>query len=162
MTMDFDVALTCSDNCVSLLCSQTTFILEDNLDMRLEVGAGSDSQELLIKDTISTQRGNLDGHSFCGERSYALTNNQPWLTLVGSTLTITSNSVDDTQEEIESQIIVSLALDDSVYTVINFKATLYSDDPAIATTAVCNSVTLQRPDRLEDMQIAYGSGSRVT
>ena len=129
--------------------------------MFLEVGTGSDFQVLAIKDSISSQRGSGDGLSFCGERTYQLTNNKPWLTLVGSTLTINSSSIEDTQEVVESQIIVTLVRDSSIVATIDFEATIYSDDPNIATRIECNSVSVLRPNQLEDMQIAYGSDLRV-
>ena len=40
------------------------------LEMRLEVGTGTKSQDLAIKDSVSSERGNADGLSFCGERTY--------------------------------------------------------------------------------------------
>ena len=52
-------------------------------------------------------------------------------------------------------------IDDSVSTTIDFTATLYSDDPKITERIDCNSVTVERPDRLEDMHIAYGSDLKV-
>ena len=50
-------------------------------------------------------------------------------------------------------------MDDTVTTTINFLATLYSDDPSIASRMNCDSITVLRPNDLEDMQIAYGSDS---
>ena len=71
-------------------CGVTTFITESVQDIFILQGAGTDTLELNILDTISQSYGNMDGSSFCGERSYSLTSNPSWLAIDDGELQITS------------------------------------------------------------------------
>ena len=93
MTVDFDVALTCSDNCISLLCSQTNFDLSLILDSyEIDLGADSRSYTLVALDDISKRYGSKDGQTFCGARTFTLEGNPEWVSVEGDQLTLTSSS----------------------------------------------------------------------
>ena len=74
-------------------CNDTDFI-EDNVInlMRVAINSGTETQTLSIEDTISKNYGNLDGTSYCGDRTYVLIHEPDWLTLDNGVLTITSIS----------------------------------------------------------------------
>ena len=93
MTVDFDTALTCSDNCVSLLCSQTIFDLSSILDLyEIDLGDESRSYTLVVLDDVSNRYGSKDGQTFCGARNFELEGNPEWVSVQGDQLTLTSLS----------------------------------------------------------------------
>ena len=93
MTVDFDTALTCSDNCVSLLCSQTIFDFSSILDSyEIDLGAESRSYTLVVLDDVSNRYGSKDGQTFCGARNFELEGNPEWVSLQGNQLTLNSLS----------------------------------------------------------------------
>ena len=82
--------------------------------MRVAINTGTDTQTLSIEDTISKYYGNLDGTSYCGDRTYTLDHEVEWLTFENDVLTISSVDQLD-EEEIEfPRIIVTLNSNDTV------------------------------------------------
>ena len=105
MTVDFDVALTCSDNCVSLLCSQTIFDLTSILDSyEIDLGSESKSYSLVALDDVSKRYGSKDGQTFCGARNFELEGNPEWVSVQGNQLTLTSISDMDAIFEVTDMI----------------------------------------------------------
>ena len=74
-------------------CNETDFIEDNAINlMRIAINTGTETQTLSIEDTISKYYGNLDGTSYCGDRTYVLIHEPDWLTLDNGVLTITSIS----------------------------------------------------------------------
>ena len=105
-------------------------MLKDQIeDMRLAINSGSLEQDIVVKDLISSHYGNLDGVSYCGDRTYTLKGEEPYVTFDGSKVTITSNDEFDEEDVDFPRLIVRLTAYD-VKATCRFKTELFCPEDA--------------------------------
>ena len=93
--------------------------------MRLEINGGELEQVVDVKDLISSHYGNLDGFSYCGDRTYTLKGQEDWVTFDGLTLlTVTSNDETD-EEQVDFPRLVVRLTDYNIKGNVRFKTELY-------------------------------------
>ena len=105
---DFEASVVCEDTsapCAAFLpaindCTGTEFFACSFEDMRIEIGTGTYTQILALKDTLSLEmEPDGDGISYCGPRIYVLNEPKPcWAALEGDKLTIYSDLITDAEE----------------------------------------------------------------
>ena len=93
--------------------------------MRVAINTGTETQTLSIEDTISKYYGNLDGTSYCGDRTYVLSHEPDWLTLDNGVLTISSLSQLDEESIKFPRITVTLASNDTLTRFMRFPVERY-------------------------------------
>ena len=102
--------------------------------MSQDVGDGQSSQTINAPDLISLAYFEMDGYSFCGERTYAIDPVETWMKLAGDTLTVVSQ---DSQDHIDSNVFtVTVTLKD--YGTVSDSA-VFDAGLTCPSGSICNS-----------------------
>ena len=114
--------------------------------MELEIGSGSSLQEVSVLDTVGQDNSGEDGSSAC-TKSFSLIDAPSFLTMEGSTLTITSNDMNDEVQEHTVTLRVSLEENpDAQYQSSTFKVSLVCPRGSI-----CNHGLERSPEALPEV-----------
>ena len=89
---------------ITVVCCETTIQIDAIEDMLKDTGSGSHTQEIVAKNLLF----NGSELTECGSLTYTLENAPSYLSLSGTTLTVTSDSLSDTEDTSVVTLKVSL------------------------------------------------------
>ena len=92
---------------ITVVCCESTIQIDAIEDMLKDTGSGSHTQEIVAKNLLF----NGSELTECGQLTYTLENAPSYLTLTGSTLTVTSDSVSDPEDT--TVVTLKVSLDDN-------------------------------------------------
>ena len=103
--------------------------------MSQDIGTGESSQAITAPDLISLGYFEMDGYTYCGERSYAIDPVETWLKLSDDTLTIASLDSQDAVASDAFTVTVTLRHYGSVSDSAVFSAELACPEGSVCNTA---------------------------